>query len=296
MNILVTGATGFIGHSFIKEISDIHRIFCLVRESSNYKSILKESKNITVVKSQIVDIHSNETLKETVFDIVYHFAWGGVRGNQRNEEEIQKNNYNDSLNIVRFVIDNKIKKLVMLGSQEEFSNSKNIDQNTTTNPETQYGYYKDKIHRDTQLLSHEYNFDLYWLRVFSVYGEGDYKNSLIQDSIRKMKSDEVVNLIFGQKKWDFLYIDDLLEILKIVMEPETKPGEYNIAFGESKTLSDFLYILKELLNSSSNILIIDNETIDGIEVDIDYTIKCLNWRPKYNFKEGIIKMLKINII
>lgn len=223
MNILVTGATGFIGHSFIKEI-------------------LNESKNIYVIKSQIVNIHNNESLKETFFDIVYDFAWGGVRGDYRNEEEIQINNYNDSLNIVKFVIDNKIKKLVMLGSQEEFSNSRIIDQNTTTSPIIQYGYYKDKIHHDTQLLSIEYNFDFYWLRVFSVYGEGDYINTLIQDSIRKMKNNEVVTINYGQKRWVSLYIEDLLKILKIVMEPETKPGTY-ILFLENQELYLISYIL-----------------------------------------------------
>ena len=296
MNILLTGATGFIGTSFIKSVSGEHRIHCLVREYTQKVLELSKYPGVEIVKSTIIEMHNNELLSNLEFDIVYHFAWSGIRGSHRNEESTQIANYGDSMHIAKFVVEKKIKRLVMIGSQEEFDSINLIDHNTQPNPLTKYGFYKNKVHRDVLLLSKSHKFDFFWLRVFSVFGSGDYEFSLIQDTIKKMKKNEVVKLNYGSRKWDFLFIDDLIEALILAMKSNARPDTYNIAYGESKFLLEYIYIIKDKMNSQSEICTMDISFNGGISVNIDFTRENLHWNPQVSFEMGIDKILKSEVI
>lgn len=291
MNILVTGGTGFIGQSFVKSISHEHQVFCIVRDNSIYEALLKNSNNITIINCKIDSLSNNEILGDIKIDIVFHFAWAGIRGEYRNNEEFQIENYKNAVRLFEFIAFKKITKVVMLGSQEEFSNVNYIDNKAVSNPITQYGKYKKKVHEYGLMLSKEIGFKFYWLRVFSIYGSGDFDGSLIKESLIKFKRNEVVSINYGMKMWDYLFIDDLIDLLNIVLCKHVKPGTYNVAYGESKYIYDYLSIMRKLLNSNSEIEILNKDLVNGLVVNIEETKKSFNWSPKYDFKAGLDKML-----
>ena len=77
MNILITGATGFIGSHLTKELSNQgYQCRCLVRNKDKAKEIFKDYKDIEFV---VGDITKAETLIgiEKVIDIVFHLAAHG---------------------------------------------------------------------------------------------------------------------------------------------------------------------------------------------------------------------------
>ncbi|MBU4444922.1 MAG: SDR family NAD(P)-dependent oxidoreductase, partial [Candidatus Marinimicrobia bacterium] len=77
MNILITGATGFIGSHLTKELcKQGYHCRCLVRNIDKAKEIFKDYKNIEFV---IGDITKPETLKNigNNIDVVFHLAAHG---------------------------------------------------------------------------------------------------------------------------------------------------------------------------------------------------------------------------
>lgn len=294
MNILVTGATGFIGSWFVDKISENNIVYCIVREESTKYHKLPKHRNLIVIKSNIKEISTIKCLIDIQIDAVYHFAWGGIRGTDRQNDYIQWRSYFDSLFIVDFVIKRVVPKLIILGSQEEFGDMGNIDESTITNPRTKYGYYKNLLHVNSRYLSCKFNFKLYWLRVFSVFGNGDYKNSLITEAIHKLSINENIDLRNVNREWDYLYIKDLVSALEQLIIINVKPGAYNLAYGESFKLRQYLDIIKDSIKSEGYIISRNEISNQNLKVSVEETKYELDWAPKFDFKSAIADMLCIN--
>ena len=88
-NFIVTGATGFIGKRFVKELirKNIHEnIYCFVRKSSNIREL--EELSVIIVT---VDFNNPETMNEYFkkADYVFHFA--ALTQAQKEDELIKAN-------------------------------------------------------------------------------------------------------------------------------------------------------------------------------------------------------------
>jgi nucleoside-diphosphate-sugar epimerase len=134
-----------------------------------------------------------------------------------------------------------------------------------------------------------------WVRVFSVYGEGDNPNTLISYLFKCFKENEIPKLSSGNQLWDFLYAEDATNALYLLAK-ENKTGLYNLAFGESRPLKEFIIEMKDLINPEitldfnyiypkSNVELIAN--VNKIKTELE-------WEPKFNFVNGILTMKKLH--
>ncbi|MGV8151632.1 MAG: NAD-dependent epimerase/dehydratase family protein [Candidatus Nanoarchaeia archaeon] len=118
MNILVTGATGFIGKHLVKELSKKHRVTCFARKDSSQKDIdfLKDC-NAKIVYG---DLFSLKDLKKAMKknDAVFHLAGGGYVSTtfKKGYEELRKLNVIGTESVVRAAAESKIKKFVHFSS------------------------------------------------------------------------------------------------------------------------------------------------------------------------------------
>jgi nucleoside-diphosphate-sugar epimerase len=74
------------------------------------------------------------------------------------------------------------------GSQSEYGSINGpVDENQLENPVTEYGRFKLKSKQDCENFAKQEDMKFIWTRIFSVYGEYDYENTLIMSCIKKMK-------------------------------------------------------------------------------------------------------------
>jgi nucleoside-diphosphate-sugar epimerase len=75
---------------------------------------------------------------------------------------------------------------------------------------------------------------------------------------------------------------------------KVRAGLYNLAYGESRKLKDFVLETRDLLNPNAEIDFNSGKAFSGVELDVDITkIKNdLGWRPKTTFQEGVLKFKK----
>ncbi len=90
MKIFVTGATGFLGYHFVNVAVALgHEVLCLRRSTS--KSLFEP-----IIEKKVTWVNNDSTLKDIVCqfkpEVLFHAAWGGVRGAGRDDVNTQKAN------------------------------------------------------------------------------------------------------------------------------------------------------------------------------------------------------------
>lgn len=253
--ILITGATSFIGSYLLTELQKQKNIeiYALVRPDSPNIKKLKNAGDIIVVPldfNNVVDIH--KYIKRV--DLCYHLAWNGTRGDSRYDAKLQESNFENSVRLYSAVKSLGCKVFIGIGSQAEYGICNElITEDTPTVPNTAYGKWKLATGRELMELGQKEGMRVVWGRVFSIYGKGDYENTLIMSAIRKMKNNEPIDMTEGTQYWNYLYVVDLAKILVVLMNNKNASGIYNLASNDTKLLREYILDLKKYLHSNCNI-------------------------------------------
>lgn len=292
--VLIMGASSFVALPLIEKMIQMqYDVVAVVRPNSSNNTKLEYLKD----KIQVVELEQNDYSdiweeKNTYFDLCYYFTWSGVRGQDRDNEHLQRQNY---LAFEHFVKNAKerIKKLVGIGSWAEYGNINELmEEEVEVFPISWYGKYKHKCCLYGKHISKISSMDFVWARVFSVYGPGDYNNSLIMDLCRKMLRNEEINLSACEHMWNFLYVSDVAEILfALGVNPKTQ-GIYNVAASESRVLKEYVYEMKEIMQSESelNFGIINTNNI-SMRPDVTKLRSAIGQHEEVMFCDGIKKIL-----
>ncbi len=113
MNILVTGATGFIGSYLTKALlkKSECNVYCLTRNP--LKAGWLKNLGAVIVKGDISEVKSLSGLYEHDIDVVFHCA---ASVEENNLEILRKVNVEGTRNICEFAVNRKIKRFIYLSS------------------------------------------------------------------------------------------------------------------------------------------------------------------------------------
>lgn len=253
-NIIITGATSFIGINILKELkNNEYNIYAIIRPNSINKDKLNEFSNLKIIELDQREIENLKLYLKKV-DICIHLAWEGTRVPERYDEKIQEQNYINSVKTFEAVTALGCDVFLGTGSQAEYGFVNDIiTEETETNPNTEYGKFKLKTCLELEKKALENNIRFIWGRIFSVYGEGDYENTLIMSTLRNMKKNKDVNMTEGKQYWNYIYIKDLSKIIiNLIFNKEAK-GIFNLASNDTRPLKEYILDMKKALNSKSKI-------------------------------------------
>lgn len=298
-NVIITGATSFIGVHLIKEyLKNNCKVIAVVRPNSKNLSRLPESDLLKVVElpmEKIEDILRNVANEQT--DIFYHLAWEGVRAPYRDDAILQNNNYDCAVKAMNVAKELGCRVFIGSGSQAEYGKCVGkIDENYKTKPITEYGKAKLKAYETLKLMAEENNMKFIWTRIFSVYGTYDYSGTLVMSALDKMKKNENIPLTECIQNWDFIYVEDAAKIMYLLGNASCMEGVYNIASGESKQLKEFVMDMKRICNSKSELqfgaVSYSSEGVVSFEPAIEKLKQNLGYTCEISFEEGIRKILE----
>jgi dTDP-6-deoxy-L-talose 4-dehydrogenase (NAD+) len=270
--ILITGASGFVGKNFIKELDTSSlRIRLVVREGSKidfHPSIQFES--IIYTKNLFTESIDwwEEVCKEV--DIFIHFAWyvnpiDYLHSLQNIECLI------GTINIAKACVNVGVKKFIGIGTCFEYELSDGyLSTATPLNPLTLYAITKVSTY---QLLTKVFeigNVEFIWCRLFYLYGDGESKLRLVGYLHDQLARGEKVNLSHGMQIRDYLDVKDVVtKIAKLMFSK--KNGPVNICSGKGITIREIAenvaesYGMKDLLNFGVvSTKVIDPPVIIGI--------------------------------
>ncbi len=286
INILVTGATGFIGSHLCKElIQRRYNVFGLSpsNEFRNIKSLLNQKK-FHLLKGDIRNLDClKKIIKKYKIKAIFHLAAVLPHSDDlRDPFLLFEVNARGTLNLLNAAYLNGVKKFIYISTNSVFSEPPEylpVDEQHPTQPSTIYGASK----LGGELYCHVYSkaMDITILRYCGAYGKGQDEHYATYRLVKQALNNEPITIYGdGTQSSDFTYIKDIIQGTILALE-KNKPGIYNISSGEEISIKNLAKKIIKLTNSKSKI-ILTGKSIDRpfrFVLDIRKARKILGYSP-----------------
>lgn len=287
MRILVTGASGFIGHNFcMAALSAGHEILALSRTRQIERHPNYHSQEFDFLTSK-----PNEINFEKV-GAVLHTAWISTPGEYWTSplnESFEKATLSFAEHLTGL---EKPPFLCVSGTCAEYLPSLSPlreDSPLAINSEVPYIRSKLQLHES---LAQVYP-NLSWARIFYPYGPGEHPSRILSSAIQKLKSNQPFTLNSPHFKKDYIFIDDLSNALLTVIKKQLH-GVINIGSGQPTELRTLIEKAKLPISSNSEILSPPDSEHAPIEITVAdiCKLKSTSWIPKTDLNSGLEKLAK----
>ncbi|PTS92177.1 epimerase [Pseudomonas sp. HMWF006] len=230
-NVLVTGATGFVGR---------HLVSALLANGFGVRAV---GRNLEVARALpwfddvefiAADIHAVDldilSLADGM-DAIAHLAWSGLP-NYQALFHFERNLPLDYTFLKR-VIEAGVNQVLVTGTCFEYGlQSGLLSETVVAMPCTPYGLAKHTLRLFLEALQREHTFTLQWARLFYLHGEGQNSNSLLASLDRAIDAGEAqFNMSAGDQLRDYLEINEAASQLVTLLTRRDADGVTNCCSG-----------------------------------------------------------------
>lgn len=318
---VITGATGAIGMALLQElIASGTEVLVLCREGSVRNTQIPQHPLIRTMECSLDKIceirldfdeksygksdeksdgNSNEKysgLFNQKYDVFYHFAWEGTTGSARNDMFLQNRNVKYALDAVELAARLGCETFVGAGSQAEYGPVPGkLSPETPTFPVTGYGIAKLCAGQMTRERAHQLGMKHIWVRVLSVYGPFDGKQSMVMSGIYRLIDGEIPAYTKGEQQWDYLFSRDAARAFRMVGE-KGSDGVYCLGSGRVRPLREYMELIRRAVDENGQIglgkLPYGENQVMYLCADIQKLTEDTGFLPEVSFEEGIAETVK----
>ncbi len=245
MNVLITGANGFVGSNIINMLSNK---FCFFRGTR-----------------QTIDLYSissiEKYLNENNIDSIIHCA---IEGGNRTAVDPASVFYNNLLmyeNLIHFRY--RVKHFINIASGAEFDrrndiNQYNEEQLFSNVPTDFYGLSKNIIAKSV-LQNNGTN-----LRLFGCFNYNELQSRFIKNNINAYINNTEM-IIHKDRYMDFIYTDDLSKIVEFILNQSIYTNDINMVYENKYKLSELATYINNLSGKKIKINVLNTG------MDLSYT-------------------------
>ena len=288
---VITGGNGFLGKELVKALLQkgyfVYNIANQIAEEltdTSYRNILSYTENIA---EQI----------EGKIEFFFHLAWGGKKKKKRASLSEQLNNICMSEKYVRLAQELEAKRFIYAGSIMEYECLNNLlrDERTGINLSSTYSAAKLMGHLVTRLNAEVGNLNYIPIIISNIYGETESSPRFINSVVKKMLTEDRIELTQGKQLYDFIYIDDAIEMMIQIAEHGIPFKQYYIGSQEQKPLKEYILQIKDIVRFEGE-LAFGAVEYHGVpltyrEFNTNAFFEDFTFRPVISFEEGIRKLL-----
>ena len=282
--ILVTGATGFIGSHLVERlIHDKYDVIILKRSTSDtwrIKDVLHQVKKYDLDKTGIETIFQNEAV-----GLIIHLATNYGRQGETIKDIIESN-----ITFPSVLIDSALKK--------GLKGIVNIDTSAIDACSFYASTKKAFLHILNYFNKHN-GVKIASLQLQYVYGPKDDDSKFIPRLIKSVIRAETIDASPGMQKRDFVFVEDVVDaFIRTIDFMEKIDKDFitlEIGSGKSISLRNFAAIVEDLASKKSwinwgSLAYRKNEIFDS-KAHIEKTKELLDWCPKYTLNAGLRKTI-----
>ncbi|RCK76503.1 MAG: dTDP-glucose 4,6-dehydratase [Ignavibacteriae bacterium] len=309
MNILITGGAGFIGSSLTdKLLKQKNYIVCIDNLDDFYSPEIKlkninsflNDRNYVFIQGDIREENIlNNIFKNYSIDVVIHLAAkAGVLPSLKTPQIYYDVNVLGTLKLLEAMKLFNVKKLIFASSSSVYGNSKKIpfsEEDNVDFPISPYGASKKACESLCYTYHYLYNFDIFCLRYFSVYGPKQRPEMVISKFARSIILNVPIPVYGnGNSRRDYTYIDDIVE--GTISAIKYLKGFEIINLGESKNydLNTVIELLEKYIDKKAIINYLPEQPgdIKTTFADISKARKLINYNPSTDLETGIKKFVE----
>ena len=304
MKLLITGGLGFIGSHLVDSLSKKnHKIKILTKTLSKKNNIKNSYDKVEIEKIDLTNFKRlGQIIEKFKPDIIIHLA-GNTSHTKSFEEPLEDIDSNSKTTL--FMLE-KIRELglsckfvlgstfIVIGKPTKLP----VTESTPCNPTTIYGTNKLASEHFCKIYHDVYGLDTVIFRITNSYGPREQvistKNA-VNFLIYEASNRKEIN-IYNKGKFfrDFIYIDDVVSGINVILK-KGKSGElYWISSGKKTWFYEFANILEK--NTNCKVMYPKTPTYTK-KVDVgnfivnNAKLRKLGWSPKISINVGIKKTL-----
>ena len=283
--ILIIGHSGFLGNNLVEGLISEYEVIGL---SKHYKN-----RKIKEIKKDITQITSNDF--KNIFCVIHLAAITDIKFCEKFPDECFSTNIHGTQKILEYVRKNGC-KLIYASTSHVYGNPKKIPISESADTSINSIYSGSKLAAEILCESYakQFNMDITVSRIFSVYGPGSKKHYVLSNLMSQIQNSNIIKLGNVYSKRDFIFISDVVDAFKILINNLNGFNIYNIGSGKSYSISEVCKITEKLINKK--IIILKDSTLtrefDPKNIVSDNSkLKKLGWKPKISLKKGLEKTL-----
>ena len=305
LKLLITGGLGFVGSHLVDSlVKKNHKIMILTKTLSKKKNIKKSAKKIQIEKIDLTNFQQlGKIIEKFRPDVIIHLA-GNASHSKSFENPLKDIDSNAKTTL--FMLE-KIRKLntqckfilgstfIVIGKPKKLP----VNENTPCNPTTIYGTNRLSSEYFCKIYHEVYGLHTNIFRITNSYGPREQiipkKNAVNFLIYKSFKKEEIS--IYNQGKFfrDFIYIDDVISGINIILK-KGKSGElYWISSGKRTWFYEFGDILEKTTGCKvkySETPVYTKKVDVGNFVVSNSKLRKLGWSPKISVDVGVKKTLK----
>ena len=311
MNILVTGACGFIGSHLVEKLVKLNynvKAFTNYNSQNSYGWIenidSKILKNIEVIPGDIRDYEFLNKKTKRVDAIIHLAALIGIPYSYHAPRSYVDTNVTGTFNILDCAKNNHVSKIFVTSTSEVYGTAQKVPIDETHSLNAQSPYAASKIGADQLALSFNKSFGLpvTILRPFNTFGPRQSARAIIPTIISQILKSDKIKLGNLTPTRDFTYVEDTVEAFAKALKASKISGEViNIGNNFEISIKDTLEIIKEIYGKEVQ-LIKDKKRIRPKNSEVNRLLastkkaqRLLKWKPQYagkkGFRKGILKTI-----
>jgi UDP-glucose 4-epimerase len=303
-SVLVTGGAGYIGSVIVKQlVKEGHKVVVLDDLSKGHaEAVHPKAVLVNVNLSDLKEL--DKVFKKYKFDAVIHMAaFSEVGESVQNPKKYFANNVDNSVSLLKIMLDNGCKKIVFSSSAAVYGSPKTVPivEDAETKPTNPYGESKLMFEKILEDHKRSHNLKYTSLRYFNAagadedYGEDHKPEShlipiILQVALGKRKEIEVFGTDYPTKDGtcirDYVHVSDLAKAHILALKKE---GVYNLGSEKGYSVREVINVAKEITGKNISVKESDRRPGDPamLIASSEKIRKELGWKAEYGLKDII---------
>ncbi|MBR4214728.1 MAG: NAD-dependent epimerase/dehydratase family protein [Bacteroidales bacterium] len=326
MNVLVTGAAGFVGFHLTRRLLEAGHTVTGIDNLNSYYTVNLKNARLSELGIDVSKIDGGQPVKSAVYQ-QFEFIKLNIEDRERLPQVFERGRFDAVVNLaaqagMRFSIDepfsfidsnivgftnvleccrhNQVKHLVYASSSSVYGSNTKVpfaETDRTDNPVNLYAATKRANELMASCYSALYNIPSTGLRFFTVYGPWGRADMAPMLFAKAIANGEPISVFNGGDVFrDFTYIDDIVDSLMLVIakQPEPQPDGrrhqvYNVGCSSPVRLSDFIALLEDALGRKAEKQMLPMQPGDLYQTFADSSAfeRNFGYRPQTPIAEGI---------
>lgn len=284
MTVLILGSTGFLGRNLVDKLVERgNEVICVIHSTKSLQHM--EHMRDKVQFWNLADL-SVDIMQKAGIDAAYNLACRYIDGIST-KMEIVEANYQNPARFLFDCLEAEIPRFITIGTglPDDF----NLYAITKRQFAELGKYYAAEQKRQGKV------FKFCNVELERFFGEGEPDNRFVPAMIRKLIRNEELLLTQGDQKRDFIYIDDVLDVLMQLAEiPIPEYMDLPLGSGQDPTVREVIEYLHDIIHSGSemNFGAVSKRFHEPDSVADLTMLKQLGLQIHYTWQEGMEKVVQ----